>query len=72
MTNPSIEKDGHLTQTVFNALGSIIRQPPSGSTDSQRLSLVVVRTTSRKDYEVLFFDDSSLTLAYPPLCRCSS
>ena len=52
MTNPSIGKDGHLTQSVFNVLGNIIRQPPSGSTDSQRLALVVVRTTSRKDYEV--------------------
>ena len=53
MTNPSIEKDGHLTQSIFNVLSGIIRQPPSGSTDSQRLSLVVVRTISRKDYEVL-------------------
>jgi hypothetical protein len=53
MTNPSIEKDGHLTQSIFNILNGIIRQPPSGSTDSQRLSLVVVRTISRKDYEVL-------------------
>jgi len=53
MTNTSIGKDGHLTQSVFNVLGGIIRQPPSGSTDSQRLSLVVVRTTSRKDYEVI-------------------
>ena len=52
MTNPSVQKLGDLTQSLFNVLGNIIRQPPSGSTDSQRLSLVVVSITSRKDYEV--------------------
>jgi hypothetical protein len=38
--------------SIFQVLGDIIRQPPSGSTDSQRLALVVIRTTSRKEYEV--------------------
>ena len=52
MTNNAIKKDAHFAQSVFSVLREIIRQPPSGSTDSQRLSLVVIRTVSRKNYDV--------------------
>jgi hypothetical protein len=53
MSNNGITKSAQLSESVFGDLEAIIRQPPSGSTDSQRLSLVVIRTVSRKDYEVL-------------------
>jgi hypothetical protein len=53
VTNESIAGDTQLKDIIFNTLTNIIRQPPSGSTDSQRVSLVVVRTVSRKNYDVL-------------------
>lgn len=60
MTNASLGKNVGMTKPVFSVLGDIIRQPPSGSTDTQRLSLVVIRTVSRKDHEVYFPSDRSL------------
>jgi hypothetical protein len=52
MTNEKCKMSDEMTQSVFDTLVTIIRQPPSGSTDTQRLGLVVVRTLCRKDYEV--------------------
>ena len=42
-----------MSDSIFTALGNILQNPPSGSTDSQRLCLVVIRTASRHDYELL-------------------
>jgi hypothetical protein len=69
MTNSSIEKDGHLAESVFNILGHLIQQPPSGSTDSQRLSLVVVRTTCRKDYEVFSLATYAYCSSFNPISK---
>jgi len=52
MTNEFFMKDNETLETVFGTLQNLIRQPPSGSTDTQRLALVVVRTVSRKYYDV--------------------
>jgi hypothetical protein len=52
MTTDKIEKNEEMIRLIFDTLATIIRLPPSGSTDSQRLSLVVIRTTCRKDYKV--------------------
>ena len=71
MTNNSISKDADSTESVFTTLRDIIRQPPSGSTDSQRLSLVVIRTTCRKDYEVQRLYHLKLTIAHSTLHRYS-
>jgi hypothetical protein len=54
ITNPSIKLDEEGIKRVFDTLKQLLHHSPSGSTDSQRISLVVIRTVSRKNYEVRF------------------
>lgn len=53
LVNESFEKENRTIVTIFKVLIVLIRQPPSGSTDTQRLSLVVVRTVARKNYDLV-------------------
>ena len=52
-THASIVKDQEMSDSIFTTLGRILQDPPSGSTDSQRLCLVVIRTACRHDYELV-------------------
>jgi len=42
-----------MSASIFTTLSNILQDPPSGSTDSQRLCSVVIRTASRHDYELV-------------------
>jgi hypothetical protein len=53
LTNESFDKVQGTMQTILTVLISLIKQPPSGSTDTQRLSLVVIRTVAREHYELV-------------------
>jgi hypothetical protein len=52
MTNEAFKKGDETLEIVFGTLQNLIRQPPSASTDTQRVALVVIRTVARTHYNV--------------------
>ncbi|TGZ81351.1 ARM repeat-containing protein [Ascodesmis nigricans] len=59
LLSETLTKSFESTKTVLEALASATKSPASGSTDTKRLSLVVIRTVSR--------EHSELTKAHLPL-----
>lgn len=55
-------KNFEVVKTILEAISSAIKAPVSGSVDTKRLALVVVRTISRVHFEVSF---RSYSLPFP-------
>lgn len=54
MLSDHISKSFETAKGILESLSNAIKAPASGSTDTKRLALVVIRTISRLHYEVSY------------------
>ncbi|KAK6539624.1 translational activator of GCN4 [Orbilia ellipsospora] len=67
LLSDDIHKSFEFSKTLFENLATAIKAPPSNSTDTKRLSLVVVRTASRLHYDMV---KPHLALLAPVVFAC--